>query len=132
MALAFAVALVLAAPIWVGCADGLGAARPHRSHTTGLETRTARLPFGSVVGSVRSAAVQYLGVPYAAAPVGVLRFAPSRLFGHDGRHPGFESGQFDATSRFGPVCPQASEDVAAHPLAVITRAATRQPNRSGV
>ena len=53
---------------------------------------------GQVEGRARGDVVVYRGIPYAAAPVGALRFSPPRP-------PPPWSGVRDAT-RFGPKCPQ--------------------------
>jgi para-nitrobenzyl esterase len=53
---------------------------------------------GRVSGLVQGPAVEYRGIPYAAAPVGALRWAPPQ------RAPGW-TGMRDG-SVFGPICPQ--------------------------
>ena len=86
---------------------------PSRSPPPPPPLALALLPFGNVRGVEREKSNEYLGVPYATRP---KRFALSAPFGSDGKHPGFESGTFDAASKFGNVCPQSALDIENHPL----------------
>jgi para-nitrobenzyl esterase len=91
-ALALLLVVVLA-----GCAAHATSQRPRR-RTSALEIATAH---GVVVGRVRDGVREFLGIPYAAPPVGALRWrAPAPAAAWTAPH--------DATRR-GPACPQPTE-----------------------
>src|SRR6185503_7347723 len=84
----FRVLATLAACIALGLA---GAARGEAAPTVKVET-------GQVSGVIEGPAVVYRGIPYAAPPVGALRWAPpQRATAWSGMRDG---------SAFGPICPQ--------------------------
>lgn len=95
------VLLALLAVLVAGCASGgsqvVAPSRP-QGHAQGPDPAVVRTAAGSLRGTVTSAVRLFAGIPYAAAPVGSLRFAPPV--------PAPEwSGERDAT-RPGPRCVQ--------------------------
>jgi para-nitrobenzyl esterase len=79
-----------------GCAGPASARRPRPESSAGLVVATAG---GAVRGlTYRSTTEEFLGIPYAAAPVGALRWRPPQLAApwHGVR----------AATHFGPHCPQ--------------------------
>jgi len=64
----------------------------------GAEAVVARAPAGALRGAASGGVARFLGAPYAAAPVGDLRWRPPQTAAH-------WEGERDAT-QFGAICPQ--------------------------
>ena len=100
----FTLATVLAAGVGLGCASVAAAAsagnyRATRTHH-GLARHArplVRTDKGLVVGLVKNRVNEFLGIPYAAPPVGMLRWRPPHQHARWHR-------PLDATA-FGPTCP---------------------------
>jgi para-nitrobenzyl esterase len=80
----------------VSCAGPAAAPRPHRSVSPLVVSLTDGQVRGKAVGSTN----EYLGIPYAAPPVGPLRWRPPEAPAH---WPGIR-----AATQFAPHCPQSA------------------------
>ncbi|MCP3818465.1 carboxylesterase family protein [Streptomyces sp. A3M-1-3] len=87
---------VLAGSMLLAGVPGTGPA--HAGSRTALSSPTVDLPAGRLRGAVEGGVAVFKGVPYAAPPVGALRWRPAQP------HPGWD-GTRDATA-FGPSAPQ--------------------------
>jgi para-nitrobenzyl esterase len=76
------------------CAGPAAAARPHRS----VSPLVVSLADGQIRGKTAGTADEYLGIPYAAPPVGPLRWRPPQPAAH---WPGIRS-----ATQYAPHCPQ--------------------------
>jgi para-nitrobenzyl esterase len=95
------IALLALCVVVTGCSAGAQSGTAGAA-TTGQTSSVVTTVEGAVRGSVASSTNQYLGIPYAAPPVGPLRWQAPEPADH-------WSGVRDAT-RFGPHCPQVSSE----------------------